>query len=669
MDREDAKERIEELKGIIRYHDHLYYVENRPEISDSEYDRLRKELERLEGEFPDLVTEDSPTQRVGAEPARELGVVEHTRPMLSLDTATIDDLERWMKRVEDLTGEKDPGYVLEPKMDGLSVELIYEKGEYVRGSTRGDGIRGEDVTRNIKTIKAVPLVLRKEKADLPDLIAVRGEVLMELSEFESYNRERIEKGLEPMANPRNAAAGSLRRLDPRETAERPLTIYLYEILVPDESELPVNTHWEALGILKEWGFRVNENIRKADGVDDVRNYHREMAEKRDELEYEIDGIVIKVDQLGLHRVLGTRSRSPRWAVAVKFPPREEETIIDDIMVQVGRTGKLTPVALLRPVDVHGVTVSRATLHNLDFIREMDIRKGDHVKVKRAGDVIPEVSGVLKGKRSGEEEEFRMPGTCPVCGSDVVVDGAYHRCTGGLSCGAQLKRTIEHFGSKGALDIEGLGGKTVDLLVDRGLVKRISDIYRLRRWDLVSLERFGKKSAGNLISSIDESREKPLSRLIFALGIPHVGESTARLLADRFEDMDSLMKARSEELMEINDIGGVVADSISSFFGEESNREVISELKELGLNMKAVRREGDLENKIFLFTGGLENYTREEAKELVEGLGGRVASSVSDEVDYVVVGENPGSKLSKAKKKNITIIDEKEFIDMISPSPL
>ncbi|RLF64142.1 MAG: DNA ligase (NAD(+)) LigA, partial [Thermoplasmata archaeon] len=444
--KEQAEKRIEELRKLIRHHNYLYYVLNKPEISDAQYDKLMNELKELESKFPELITPDSPTQRVGAPPAEQFETVKHVRPMLSLDTAMEkEEIKKFDERVKRELGISDVEYVAEPKLDGLSVELIYEHGKLVMGSTRGDGINGENVTENIKTIRAVPLVLRSEEIPVPDVLAVRGEVIMHIDDFEELNKKLIEKGEQPMANPRNGAAGSLRRLDPRETAERPLDIFFYEIMDIRGYD-GINTQWKALQSLKKWGLKVNPLVRKCREIEEAIEYHEEMAEKRDRLSYEIDGIVIKVNRFDYQEKLGAKSRSPRWAIAYKFPPREEVTEIVDIVVQVGRTGTLTPVALLKPVDVKGVTVSRATLHNQDFIDQMDIRIGDTVKVARAGDVIPEVVAVLKEKRTGREKKFHIPDKCPVCGSDVVKDGAFYRCTGGLSCPAQLKRAITHFAS-------------------------------------------------------------------------------------------------------------------------------------------------------------------------------------------------------------------------------
>ena len=665
VSREEAKRRIEELRKLIRHHDYLYYVLNKPEISDAEYDKLMLELRKLEEAYPDLVTPDSPTQRVGGFPAEEFKTVTHMKPMLSLDSAfTKEEIKKFDERIKRELGDESIEYVAEPKLDGLSVELVYENGVFVRGSTRGDGINGEDVTENLKTIRAVPLRLRESKT-IPTRLAVRGEVIMHINDFERLNKQLIERGEEPLANPRNAAAGSLRRLDPRETAERPLDIFFYEILLIEGVD--IETQWDGLKHLKEWGLKVNHLIKKCDDIDDAIRYHEEMAEKREELSYEIDGVVIKVNRLDYQEKLGIKARSPRWAIAYKFPPREEETEIVDIVVQVGRTGTLTPVALLKPVDVTGVTVSRATLHNQDFIDQMDVRIGDKVKVARAGDVIPEVVKVLKDKRTGREKKFHIPSKCPVCGSKVVKEGAFYRCTGGLACIAQLKRSITHYASKGAMDIEGLGKKNVDLLVDSGLIKRVSDLYVLKKEDLLKLPRFAEKSADNLLKGIEKSKERSLARFIYALGIPNVGEHMARVLAEHFKTLDALMNASRESLLEIHEVGPETADSIVSFFREKINREEIERMKKFGVKAtvaKVEEKKGILSGKVFVFTGALQSFSREEAKRLVEELGGRAASSVSKNVDFVVVGENPGSKYDKAKKLGLKIIDEKEFKKMI-----
>ena len=666
ISKEEAKKRIEELRKLIRHHDYLYYVLNKPEISDAEYDKLMRELQQLEEMYPEFITPDSPTQRVGAPPAEEFKTVAHLKPMLSLDNAfNEEEMRRFDERIKRELGKENVVYTAEPKLDGLSVELVYENGVFVRGSTRGDGYNGEDVTENLKTIRAVPLRLREGKYGIPRLLAVRGEVIMHIHDFEELNKKLIERGEEPLANPRNAAAGSLRRLDPKETAERPLDIFFYEIMVVEG--LKINTQWEALEHLREWGLKTNPLVKRCKNIDEVIEYYNEMKEKREQLSYEIDGIVVKVDNLEDQEKLGIKARSPRWAIAYKFPPREKITQVMDIIVQVGRTGTLTPVALLKPVDVSGVTVSRATLHNFDYIREKDVRIGDWVKVIRAGDVIPEVVEVIKEKRTGKEKIFQMPDKCPVCGSHVVREGAYYRCTGGLSCPAQLKRSIAHYASKGAMDIEGLGPKIVDLLVDKGLVKRISDLYKLTIPDLLRLPGFALKSAKNLIESIEKSKERSLDRFIYALGIPNVGEHMAKVLAERFKTLDNLMNAREIELLAVPEVGPETARSIVDFFREPKNREEIQRLKELGVKAtfeKMEKKEGILKGKVFVFTGALKSFTREEAKRIVEELGGRAVSNVSRNVDYVVVGENPGSKYERAKQLGLKIINEEEFKKLI-----
>lgn len=663
MDREEAKKEIERLRKEINYHNYKYYVENNPVISDYEYDKLLERLKELEAQFPDLITPDSPTQRVGAPPAKEFKTVKHVKPMLSLDTINdVEEIFAFDNRIKKEIGINEVVYTAEPKMDGLSVELIYENGRYVRGSTRGDGLNGEDVTENIRTIRAVPLVLRDEEIKPPSFLAVRGEVIMHIKDFENFNKELIEKGEEPMANPRNAASGSLRRLDPRETAARPLDIFFYEIMRADGIE--IKTQWESLQLLKKWGLKINPYSKRCKDIEEAIKYHEEMRKKREELSYEIDGVVIKVDEIKYQTLLGEKTRSPRWAVAYKFPPRKEETQVMDIIVQVGRTGILTPVALLKPVDVTGVTVSRATLHNEDYIKQKDVRIGDWVKVGRAGDVIPEVIEVVKEKRTGKEKIFSMPNKCPVCGSSVIKDGAYYRCTGGLSCIAQLKRSIIHYASKRAMDIEDLGGKTVELFVDRGIIKRISDIYKIKKEDLLGLPRFAEKSAENLLEGIEKSKEKGLARFIYALGIPNVGEHMARLLAENFKDIDKLMDVKEEELLAIREVGPETARSIVNFFREKTNREEIEKLKKAGIKMKYEEEKGKLSGLTFVFTGTLKSFTRDRAKEIVEMLGGKTASSVSKNVDYVVVGEEPGSKYEKAKKLNLKIINEEEFKKLI-----
>ena len=667
MNKSEAEKRIKKLRDEIRHHDYLYYVLNSPKISDAKYDKFMNELKSIEEQFPDLVVSDSPTQRVGAAPLDEFGTVRHTRPMLSLDTALEEeDIKRFDERIKRELGVEDVEYVVEPKLDGLSVELIYEDGRFKRGSTRGDGVNGEDVSENIKTIRAVPLVLRSGEAAIPKMVAIRGEVIMNIGDFEEYNKMLIQRGEQSLANPRNAAAGSLRRLDPGETAERPLDIFFYELM--DIKGVEVETQWESLQYLKKWGLKTNPFVEKCKSVDDVIRVHKKMFDKRDKLDYEIDGVVVKLNDFDLQDKLGVKARSPRWAVAYKFPSRVEQTQVVDIMAQVGRTGALTPVALLKPVDVGGVTVSRATLHNQDFIDEKDVRIGDIVRVGRAGDVIPEVTEVIKSKRTGKEKKFRIPSNCPVCGSNVVKDGAFYRCTGGLSCIAQLKRSIAHFASKGAMDIEHLGRKNVELLVDQGLLKNVSDIYKLKEKDLHGLPRFAEKSAENLIQAIETSKEQNLARFIYALGIPNVGEHIARMLADEFHSLDKLMSVSEEELLGIYEIGPQIADSIISFFKEKKNLREIEKMRKLGLKAIVEKDRRGKSNilgaKSFVFTGGLKDFDRDKAKRIVEELGGRATSSVSASTSYVVAGEKPGSKYDKAKKLGVKIIDEEEFKKLI-----
>ncbi|MEF8879495.1 MAG: NAD-dependent DNA ligase LigA [Candidatus Thermoplasmatota archaeon] len=665
INKEEAKKEIEKLREKIRHHDYQYYVLNEPKVSDAEYDKLKKRLQKLENQFPDLVTPDSPTQRVGAPPADEFETVEHVAPMLSLDTADREEVKNFDDRMKRELDVDQVDYLSEPKLDGLSIEIIYENGSYSRGATRGDGVNGEDVSQNVKTIKTVPLKLRDKNNDLPDMIAVRGEVIMHIDDFEQFNKELVERGEEPLANPRNAAAGSLRRLDSNETAKRPLDIFFYDLMDYEGGDLNLETQEEILKKLKEWGFKVNPHSQHYDNIEEAIKYHDEMENKREKLGYEIDGVVIKVNRKEWQEKLGVKTRSPRWAVAFKFPPRKKETKIMDIVVQVGRRGTLTPVSLLKPVDVEGVTVSRATLHNEDYIKEKDIKKGDWVKIARAGDVIPEVIDVNKKKRNGSEKEFIMPKKCPVCNSKVVKEGAYYRCTGGLSCEAQLKRAIEHFASKRAMDIEGLGGKTVDMLVDKNIVTKISDIYRIKKEDLTKQERWGDKSTGNILKAIEKSKEKPLSNFIYALGIPEVGRHVAKLLADKFGSIDQLMIVEKDKLLEIDEIGPEIAKNVVDFFEEKQNRQEIEDLKKLGVKMEPEEKTGELKGQRFVFTGALDSFTRSEAKEEIEKLGATATSNVSEKVDYVVVGENPGSKLGQAREADVKIIDEEEFKKLIN----
>lgn len=666
MTRDDIQARIEALRNEIRRHDYLYYVKDRPEISDTEYDRLFRELCELEAAHPELITPDSPTQRVGAPPLDELKKVAHERPMLSLDSVVDrEEVLAFDKRMQKELGHTSIEYVAEPKYDGLSVELVYEHGRFVQGATRGDGMTGEEVTVNLRTIRALPLQLQLD-AHPPDRLVVRGEVYMRLDDFQALNRRITERGEEAFANPRNAASGSLRQLDSRITAERPLVITCYEIM--GESDPLPPTHWEELEALARWGLPVPMHRRKCGTIEEVIAFHRDIEVMRDELPYEIDGIVVKVNRRDWQEQLGEKSRSPRWAIAYKFTPRKEITVVQAIVVSVGRTGTLTPVALLKPVEVGGVTISRATLHNADEVARKDVRVGDTVKVERAGDVIPAIAERIEVPGQRRTPPFRMPDRCPVCGSAVAREGAYYYCTGQAACAAQLKGTIEHFASKSALNIEGLGKKTVAHLVERGLVKDLADLYTLTKGDLLTLDGFAERSASLLLQAIERSKRVSLERFLMALGIRHVGPHIARVLARHFRTLDAIMAADGETLEGIREIGPEIAASLVSFFTEDRNRQVIRRLRELGLEIEAVpeeaRTERPLAGKTFVFTGGLERFSREEATRRVEQLGGRAVSSVSKQTDYVVAGTDAGSKLDKAKKLGVTILTEEDFVRLL-----
>ncbi len=668
MPKEDPVAEIEELRRQINHHNFLYYVLDNPEVSDAEYDRLMRRLIELEEKYPELVTPDSPTQRVGAEPATEFETIEHTVPMLSLGNAfSHDEIREFDKRVRKALGEERLDYVVEPKYDGSAVELVYEDGVFVNGSTRGDGFRGEDVTQNLKTIRSIPLRLKSDSG-LPARLEARGEVILNKKDFEEMNRKRTEKDESPFANPRNAAAGSLRQLDPRVTASRPLNIYIHGTGVVEglESE----THWETMKLFREWGLRVNlPAMGRMKGIEKVIEYCKEMEEKRHSFPYEIDGAVVKVDRYDFQRALGATSKSPRWAIAFKFAAQEEVTVIEDIGVNVGRTGAVTPVAFLRPVRVSGVEVRRATLHNEDEVARKDVRIGDHVIVRRAGDVIPEVVKSIPSKRTGKEKKFVMPKKCPVCGSAVerTPGEAASYCTGS-SCRAKLLEHIIHFASKGAMDIDGLGEMRVQQLVEEGLIKDAADLYFLKKEQVVPLERMAEKSAENLLGAIDSSRKTTLARFLYALGIRHVGEHVAKVLADHFGSIEKVRDASRERLEEVMEIGPVVAQSIHTFFRQPKNLELIEKLRKGGVTIKREERAAGapLEGKTFVFTGALEHFKRDEAKQLVERLGGRASSSVSKQTDYVVAGADPGSKHDKAKKLGVKILTESEFRKMVEP---
>jgi DNA ligase (NAD+) len=662
---ESLKKRVEKLREEIEHHNYQYYVLDQPEITDAEYDRLMRELEKIEEEYPELRSHNSPTQRVGASPLEAFEIVRHTLPMLSLANA-FDETEAkdFDKRVKKFLGtSSDVTYVAEPKLDGLAVELVYEDGSFVVGSTRGDGINGENIIQNLRTIKTIPLHLLRNEILPPERLEVRGEIIMQLSRFKALNQKREEAGEPPFANPRNAAAGSVRQLDSKITAERPLEIYCYG--VGEVSGHSFKTHWEILHTLPRWGLRTNPNIRRCQNIDEVLEYYHGMNEKRETLPYEIDGIVVKVDRLDLQARLGEIARSPRWALAFKFQPKQETTKIIDIKPQVGRTGALTPVALMEPVRVGGVEVSRATLHNQDEIDKKDVRIGDTVIIQRAGDVIPEVVQVVTSRRTGKEKKFQMPSKCPVCGAEVIKEEAIHRCIG-LDCPAQLKGRIRHFASKRAMDIDGLGIKLIDQLVDTGLVKDVADIYYISKDQLIELERMADKSAQNIIDAIEKSKEKPLSKFLYALGIRHVGETTAVDLARHFPRLDDFFNLSEEDLMEVEGIGPEVAASVHQFFSDKKNKESIERLKKAGVKVieGKPREKGKLAGKTFVFTGTLKDFGRDEARSLVESMGGKTTSSVSKKVDFVVAGEDPGSKFDKAKELGIKTLTEEEFKKLI-----
>lgn len=672
MNRTQARERIAALSAEIREHDHRYYVLDRPSIADAAYDKLMRELQELEAAHPDLRAPDSPTQRVAGGLRKGFQKVKHVQPMLSLDSLMNEqEVREFDARVRKGLGldeglfAGDVAYVAEPKFDGLSLELVYEDGVFVRAATRGDGTTGEDVTANVRTIRAVPLRLRDDgpAGAARGTIAIRGEALMPLPEFEALNRRLIAADEEPFASARNSAAGTVRQLDPAITASRKLDLYAYDIMHADEH--PMATQWDMLAALRGWGFHVESSVRRCVTLDEAVAFHAELGERRDQLQYEVDGVVLKVDDRAAQQRLGMRSRSPRWAMAFKFPPREEVTQVQAIVVQVGRTGKLTPVAQLRPVDVSGVTVSRATLHNQDELDRKDVRIGDWVRVRRAGDVIPEVVEVLLDQRPRGTSRFELPMKCPVCGAKVEREGAAHRCTNGLACPAQLERHIAHFVSRGAMDITGLGERTVQQLIDKKLVEDLADLYHLTPIDLVSLEGFAEKSIDNLLAAIEASKRPRLDRFLFALGIEHVGDTVARLLAEHFGGIAGLADATEAQLQEIHGIGPEVAASVAHFFGSPRNRKVLDRLAQAGVRPQVDERPKGprpLEGEIMVFTGGLETMPRPDAQRLAERAGAKIAGGISRKVTLVVAGPGAGSKLEDAQRLGLTVIDEATFLE-------
>ncbi len=660
MNKAEAKKEIKKLRDEINHHNYKYYVKNNPVISDFEFDQLLKKLESLEEKYPELVTLDSPTQRVGGEPLDGFTTVEHKVAMLSLaNTYTYDELREFDERVKKNVGDVE--YVVEPKIDGAGVALLYENGIFVRGATRGDGIQGDDITSNLKTIHSIPLRLRGTKVKN---VEVRGEVYFPSKEFERYNKEQVKKGEAVFANPRNAAAGSLRQLDSRIAASRPLNIFIYFISFSDKDYV---THEKAIAVLKEAGFRVNPLTKKVKDIEGAIKYCQKLEEKRETLDYEIDGAVIKVNLFSKQKQLGETSKHPRWAISYKFAAKQVTTRLNDIAIQVGRTGTLTPVAILEPVQVAGVTVSRATLHNFDELRRKDVRIGDTVLIERSGDVIPQVVKAIIEKRSGSEKSKRIPKKCPICGSEIVhTEGEVAvRCKNRM-CPARLKWRIKYFASRDAMDIDHLGGSTVDKLIEKGFVDSIADLYSLTLEDILTLEGFKEKSAQNLLDSIEKSKSQSLSRLIYGLGIRHVGKYAAQLLAAKYPSLDLLSKADIEELKDIYGLGEKTVEAVCTFFATEENRELIDKLREVGVKLKEdVKTEYLLlKGKKFVFTGGLKTLTRPKASDLIKEKGGIITSSVGKDLDYIVVGEKPGSKYGKAKKLGVTLLNEEEFIELV-----
>ncbi|GBE57210.1 DNA ligase [bacterium BMS3Abin01] len=683
----EITQRVYELRRQLEHHNYLYYVLDQPEISDAEYDRLFNELKQLEEQYPQLRTADSPTQRVGAEPLDSFRQVKHPLPMYSLANARDEsELEDWHRRLCKLLKEAgmDPAtvaYVTEPKIDGLAVSLVYENGSLGRGATRGNGEVGEDVTTNLRTIGAIPLSLHLEPGEqAPPVVEVRGEIYLPLAAFERLNEERAAAGEPTFANPRNAAAGSIRQLDPRVAAQRPLSIWCYQVGYTEGLEL--DSHWSALQWLRQHGLRVNPMVKRHDSFDGVYEECRAWEERRSQLDYDIDGAVVKVDSYRMQDVLGIVGRDPRWAVAYKFAPSTEVTRLLEIDINVGRTGALNPIAVMEPVEVGGVTVSHATLHNEDDIHRKDIRVGDLVVVQRAGDVIPQIVGPVIQKRTGKEKVFHMPDRCPSCGAitvrpegEVVV-----RCPN-KSCPAQIVESIKHFVSKNAMDIDGVGEKLVERLFELGLISNMADLYDLKRENLVGLElsssvnergkrvphRLQEKSVDNMLSSLEESKRRPYHRVLFALGIRHVGSINAQLLASRFRDIDALAAASQEQVAEVEGIGPKIAESVREYFAEPHNRETVSRLRRAGLNLSVSEEEKEaprpLEGKRFVLTGTLPTLSRSRARELIEAAGGKVSGSVGKSTDYIVLGKNPGSKAEKARELGKTILSEDEFLKL------
>ena len=665
MNKEQAKERIEELRKQVEYHAKKYYDDDKPEISDFEYDMLMVELRNLEKKYPEFKSSDSLTQKVGGHVKEGFKKVTHEVPLQSLqDVFSLAEVEDYIEKINEKAKEndiEDTNYVVETKIDGLSAALEYKQGKFVRGATRGNGLVGEDVTENLRTIKTIPMELN-EKID----ITVRGEVFISKKDFEKMNQEREEDEKELFANARNAAAGSLRQLDSKITAKRPLDIYIFNVQKIEGKEF--NSHFKELEYLSKLGFNVNPVRIDCKNIEEIENAIKKIGEERENLTFGIDGAVVKVDDLKFREILGTTAKVPRWAIAYKYPPERKETILKDIVCQVGRTGVITPMAILEPVRVAGSKISKTTLHNEDFIKEKDIRIGDTVVIQKAGDVIPEIVEVKRKKRTGKEVEFEMPKVCPVCGAPAIREEgeAAVRCTG-IECPAKLYRNLVHFVSREAMNIDGLGEAIIKQLLDKGLIKNMADIYALKFEDIASLKKNGKKFAENLINSINRSKQNDLYRLITAFGIRHVGVKASKILAKRYKNMKNLMKATSEELAMIEDIGPIVADSIREFFLQDQTIDLIEKLKQAGVNMKHLEEENSddrFNGKTFVLTGSLEKYTRNEASSIIEKFGGKTSSSVSKKTDYVLAGEDAGSKLTKAQSLGVKILTEEEFEKLI-----
>jgi DNA ligase (NAD+) len=659
----EAKEKIQKLREDVVFHEKKYYVENNPQISDYEFDMLIKELTNLERQFPELITPESPTQRVGEQPIEGFVSIEHSTPMLSLDNCyTMEELREFEERIQKIIPEEKITYVAELKIDGLGISVIYRDGKFAQAITRGDGLRGDDVTTNVKTIRSFPLTIPQSGE-----LEARGEIFLPFPSFRKINRRREKEGFPQFANPRNAAAGSIRLLDPKEVASRMLDVFLYTLFEEGEEK---NDQWQSLQVMKKLGFKTNPHSRRCTSLDDVFSFYEEWKERRDALDYDVDGIVIKVNSIAQQKQLGSTAKFPRWAISFKFPARQATTQIKDIVVQVGRTGALTPVAVLEPVKLSGTTISRSTLHNEDEIKRKDIRIGDFVLIERSGDVIPKVVNVIKEKRTGKEVPFKFPKECPVCHTIAFrsEDEAISRCIN-PSCPAKLKESLRHYSSRRAMNIETLGESLVNQLIEKKLVRTIPDLYTLKYEDLMDLERMGPKSSSNLLDEIERSKERELARLIYALGIRFVGERTAQAIASFYKDLHSLMKATTEKLIQIEDVGPKVAESIVFFFQQPENKLLIDKLFDAGINFysqdKGESEAGILSGLTFVLTGKLTKFSREEARKEIEQRGGTVTSTVSGKTDYVIAGNDPGSKLEKAKGLGVHVLDEGEFLTLIS----